>query len=207
LLEGIAPVPDIDPGVRAEVRAMPVAEAHAALAREDPPAAARIRPSDTTRIARALEVVRSTSRPLAEWQRAKAGGIAAEVALAPLLLLPPRDWLYARCDTRFEKMFSDEGIEEVSSLLARGLPALAPVMRAIGVREIAAYLNGDLDRAAALEAGRTATRQYAKRQYTWFSRQPPADWPRFTKAVEGEAVEAALGLLVAALEGKAELPL
>jgi tRNA dimethylallyltransferase len=206
LLEGIAPVPEIDPDIRAAVRAMPVAEAHAALAREDPPAAARIRPSDTTRIARALEVVRSTGRPLAEWQQAKTGGIGGQVALAPLVMLPPRDWLYARCDARFEKMFSDEGIEEVSLLLERKLPALAPVMRAIGVREIAAYLNGDLDRAAALEAGRTATRQYAKRQYTWFSRQPPAEWPRFTKALESAAVEAALGLLQVAIQGKAELP-
>ena len=197
LLDGIAPVPDIDPDIRAAVRAMPVADAHAALSREDPPAAARIRRSDTTRTARALEVVRSTGRPLAEWQREKVGGISAEVSLAPLILLPPRDWLYARCDARFEKMFSNEGIEEVSSLLARNLPALAPVMRAIGVREIAAYLNGDLDRAAALEAGRTATRQYAKRQYTWFARQPPAPWPQFRAPLEAGVIEEALGLLEA----------
>ena len=74
LIEGIAPVPEIDPAVRKAVRALPVAEAHAALASEDPEAAARLRPSDTTRTARALEVVRSTGKPLKAWQAEKAGG-------------------------------------------------------------------------------------------------------------------------------------
>jgi tRNA dimethylallyltransferase len=80
----------------------------------------------------------------------------------------------------------------VRRLLARRLPALAPVMRAIGVREIAAFLHGETTREAALEAARIATRQYAKRQYTWFRRQPPAAWPRFTDAPEGEAFAGAL---------------
>ncbi len=195
LLEGIAPVPDIDPAIRAAVRALPVADTHAALAREDPEAAARIRPSDTTRIARALEVVRSTGRTLKAWQAAKVGGIGGEVGLHPLILLPQRDWLYRRCDERFETIFSEAGIEEVRALLARHLPPLAPVMRAIGVREIAGFLCGELSREAALAAGRTATRQYAKRQYTWFNRQPPADWPRFTRPLDCDALADALALL------------
>ena len=197
LIEGIAPVPDIDPDIRREARALPVADAHAALAREDPEAAARLRPTDTTRVARALEVVRSTGRPLCYWQQARTGGIGDQVELRPMILLPPRDWLYARCDARFEMMFSEQGIVEVSSLLERRLSPFAPVMRAIGVPEIAAFLAGDLTRAQALEAGRTATRQYAKRQYTWFSRQPPAQWPRFTEPLEGDAVETALERLLA----------
>lgn len=192
LIEGIAPVPEIDPDVRKAVRALAVGEAHAALVREDP--AARIRAGDTTRTARALEVVRSTGRPLRAWQAEKVGGIGNDVALRPLILLPPRDWLHARCDDRFEKIFLDEGIEEVRSLLDRRLPALAPVMRAIGVPEIAAFLHGELSREAALEAGKTATRQYAKRQYTWFRRQPPADWPRFADALDCGAVPDALAL-------------
>jgi tRNA dimethylallyltransferase len=196
LLEGIAPVPDIARRVRTAVRALPVAEAHAALAREDPAAAARIRPTDTTRTARALEVVRSTGRPLADWQREKVGGIAAEVALRPLILLPPRDWLYGRCDRRFEKMFSGQGIAEVRSLLERRVPPLAPAMRAIGVREIAAFLAGQLDREAALAAGKAATRRYAKRQYTWFSRQPPPEWPRFTEPPEPGNIADALARLI-----------
>jgi len=195
LIDGIAPVPEIDPEVRRAVRALAVGEAHAALRREDPEAATRIRPGDTTRTARALEVVRSTGRTLKAWQAARSGGIGDAVALRPLLLLPPRDWLYRRCDERFEKIFSDEGIEEVRLLLKRRLPALAPVMRAIGVREIAAFLDGALEREAALAAGRAATRQYAKRQYTWFRRQPPADWPRFEAALDCPALPDALALL------------
>ncbi len=195
LIDGIAPVPEIDPAVRKKVRALAVGEAHAALVREDRAAAARIGPADRTRTARALEVVRSTGRTLAAWQAEKMGGIGAAVALAPLILLPPRAWLHARCDERFEKIFSDQGIEEVRSLLERRLPLLAPVMRAIGVREIAAFLRGEMSREQALAAGQAATRQYAKRQYTWFRRQPPADWPRFEDALEGEAVERALALL------------
>ena len=195
LIEGIAPVPDIDPDIRDEVRALAAAEAHAALRVEDPEAAARLRPTDTNRVARALEVVRSTGRPLKYWQQARTGGIGDQVELRPLILLPPRDWLYARCDVRFEMMFSDQGIEEVRSLLERRLSPFAPVMRAIGVPEIAAFLGGAMSREQALEAGRTATRQYAKRQYTWFSRQPPAEWPRFREALEGDAMEQAIALL------------
>jgi tRNA dimethylallyltransferase len=123
------------------------------------------------------------------------GGIGAEVALRPLILLPPRDWLQARCDARLEAIFSDEGMAEVRSLLDRQLPALAPVMRAIGVSEIAAYLRGMLSRAEALAAGQIATRQYAKRQYTWFRRQPPAEWPRFEAALDCGALPDALALL------------
>jgi tRNA dimethylallyltransferase len=199
LLDGIAPVPEIDPAVREAVRSFTVAHNYASLEREDPAAALRLRPSDATRVARALEVVRSTGRPLAEWQKERVGGLAGEVELVPLVLLPPRDWLYARCDDRFEKMLSDEGIDEVRSLLARRLNPLLPAMRAIGVREIAALLRGELTRAQALEAGRTATRQYAKRQYTWFSRQPPPDWPRFEAPLDCEGLANALARLNARL--------
>ncbi len=184
LLDGIAPVPAIDPEIRAAVRQMPVADAHRALTHEDPGAAARLRPSDTTRVARALEVVRATGRTLVDWQTERQGGIGGTIALRPLLILPPRPWLYARCDQRFEEMFSDEGIGEVSSLLARGLDPMLPVMRAIGVREIAAYVRGDLSREAALDAGRRATRQYAKRQYTWFAHQTSPSWPRWQTPLE-----------------------
>ena len=195
LIEGIAPVPEIDPAVRGAVRAMAPGEAHAALVREDNDAARRLRPGDTTRTQRALEVVRSTGRTLAAWQAEKQGGIGEAVALRPLVLLPPRAWLHERCDERFEKILSDDGIAEVSSLLERRLPALAPVMRAIGVREIAGFLHGALTREQALAAGKIATRQYAKRQYTWFRRQPPADWSRFEAALDPANRGEALALL------------
>jgi tRNA dimethylallyltransferase len=195
LIEGMAPVPEIDPEVRKAVRAMAPGEAHMALVQEDPEAARRLRPGDTARTQRALEVFRSTGRTLRAWQAEKVGGIGHLVALRPLILLPPRDWLQARCDERLEKIFSDEGVEEVRSLLERNLPAVAPVMRAIGVREIAAFLHGRLTREEALAAGKIATRQYAKRQYTWFRRQPPADWPRFEAALDDANIADALALL------------
>ncbi|HEY0314484.1 MAG TPA: tRNA (adenosine(37)-N6)-dimethylallyltransferase MiaA [Allosphingosinicella sp.] len=195
LLDGIAPVPEIDPAIREAVRALPVAEAHQALRREDPGAAGRLRASDTSRVARALEVVRSTGRTLADWQRERVGGIAGTVALRPLLLLPPRAWLYERCDARFDTMMSEEGLAEVSSLIARDLPPTLPVMRAIGVREIAAFLRGEATREEALAAGRLATRRYAKRQYTWFAHQPPADWPRFAEPLGPTTLADALRLV------------
>ncbi len=168
LLDGIAPVPDIAPEVRAAVRSMIVGQAYANLTTEDPQAAARLSPADTTRVARALEVVRSTGRTLKDWQRERTGGIGETVSLAPLILLPPRDWLMARCDDRFEAMIVAGATEEVAALLARRLDPALPVMRAIGVREIA---GGD-----GISAAQLATRQYAKRQYTWFRNQCPPDW-------------------------------
>ncbi len=184
LLDGIAPVPEIDPAVRATVRAMPVAEAYAALTREDAPAAARLAPADSARIMRALEVIRSTGRSILDWREDKAGGIGNAVDLHPLILLPPRDWLRARCDARFEAMLEHGAVEEVEALLARSLPPDLPVMRAIGVPEIAGWLGGELTREAMISQAQAATRQYAKRQYTWFSRQPPKEWPRWTGIVD-----------------------
>lgn len=183
LLFGIAPVPEIDPAVRKAVRALSVAEAHATLAVADPAAAARLNPADATRVARALEVVRSTGRTLASWQQAHEGGIADRVALAPLILLPPREWLRERCDTRLVQMFAGGAIDEVEALLARGLDPDLPVMRAIGVPQIAAFLDGTASRNEALSAAQAATRQYAKRQFTWFRHQPPASWPRCVKSL------------------------
>ena len=178
LFDGIAPVPPIDPAVRAAVRALPVAKACAALQAEDPARAAMLSPNDAARIARALEVVRSTGRSLSAWQGEKVGGIADGVTLHPLVLLPPRDWLYARCDRRFSAMLELGAVPEVQLLLARQLDPALPVMRAIGVPEIAAYLNGGITLAGAEARGQQATRNYAKRQYTWFRRQPPLEWPR-----------------------------
>jgi tRNA dimethylallyltransferase len=188
LLEGIAPVPEIDADIRAEIRATQVAENYAALASLDPVMAARLRPSDTTRIARALEVIRSTGRSLAEWQQEKVGGIADDYAVEGHRLLPPRDWLRARCDLRFSQMMDAGAEAEVTTLLARGLHPDLPVMRAIGVPEIAALLRGELSREDAIILGQAATRQYAKRQYTWFRNQSPESWKRHEAALNTQII-------------------
>lgn len=181
LLDGIAPVPTTPPQIRDAVRALPVAQAHADLARSDPEAAARLNPADTTRVARALEVIRATGRPLSDWQARKTGGIGETITLAPVILLPDRDWLFARIDTRTEMMMQGGAVEEVAALLARdNLPADAPIRRAIGVAPIATHLAGALSQTETTAAIALATRQYAKRQYTWFRRQPPESWLRAT---------------------------
>lgn len=178
LLDGIAPVPEIAPAIRAEVRALPTVEAYAALVREDPDRAAALSPNDSARIARALEVVRSTGAPLAHWQARREGGIADAVTLHPAILLPPRAALYERCDQRFAKMIERGAVEEVRALLARHLDPALPVMKAIGVPDLAAFLRGESTLDEAAQAASQATRNYAKRQYTWMRHQPPAAWPR-----------------------------
>lgn len=178
LLYGIAPVPTIDPDVRDAVRGMDLPMAYADLQRLDPASAARLHPSDRTRILRALEVVQSTGRTLPQWQEQREGGIADTVHLSPLILLPPRDWLRERCDRRLDIMFNEGGIDEVAALMERNLSPDLPVMRAIGVPQVISYLRGEVTRDQALAEAQAATRQYAKRQYTWFRHQPPADWIR-----------------------------
>jgi tRNA dimethylallyltransferase len=195
LLDGIAPVPAIDPEVRRRVRETAVEANRSKLEALDPEAAARLNPGDTARINRALEVILSTSRTLVEWQKQREGGIASEVALRALILLPPREWLYARCDERFASMIEHGAVAEVEALLARDLNPNLPVMRGIGVREIAACLRDEVSLAETIAAGQQATRRYAKRQYTWFSRQPPVEWPRFTEALEATSMARALELL------------
>lgn len=188
LLDGIAPVPDIDPDIRVAVRVLPVGEAQAALAVEDPVMAARLRPTDTTRIARALEVVRSSGRSLAAWQAETHGGIGNAVRIVPAILLPPRAWLHDRINRRFEEMVDGGAVEEVEALLAKGLPSSAPVMKAIGVPEIIRWLNGEIDRVTLVDLGQAATRQYAKRQYAWFRHQPPVSWERRVEQLNDDEI-------------------
>jgi tRNA dimethylallyltransferase len=175
--------------IRASVRGMAVDAAHIALRQEDPESAARLAPADTTRVQRALEVVRSTGHPLSYWHARRSGGIASTVDLRPLILVPPRDWLISRSDARFLGMVESGAIDEVERLLMRELDPDLPVMRAIGVREISAWLHGEFTRVEMVEAGRLATRQYAKRQYTWFRHQAPESWPRLEEAPTPYLVE------------------
>ena len=183
LLDGIAPIPEVDPNLRANIRALPVADAYAALKIKDPLMAASLAPADGSRITRALEVIESTGRSIADWRKEKVGGIGGGVDLRPLVLLPPRDWLYARCDVRFDAMMAAGAMAEVEALLARDLPGEAPVMRAIGVPEISAMLAGQISRDEAITLGKTATRQYAKRQFTWFRNQAPTEWPKWEQEI------------------------
>lgn len=176
LAKGLAPVPEIPPAVREEARKLIVAEGaaafHARLARLDPAAAEMLRPSDRQRLVRAWEVKTATGRSLGDWQReAHAAGDAPE--LLTFVFLPPRDVLYAACDRRFAAMIAAGAIEEVKALLALDLDPVLPAMKAVGVREIADYVRGEIGMARMIELGQQATRRYAKRQYTWFRHRLP----------------------------------
>jgi tRNA dimethylallyltransferase len=188
LLDGIAPVPPIDPAIRDTVRVLASREAYQFLSSEDPESAARLSPNDSSRVARALEVIRSTGKPIKTWQAERVGGIGEGVTLCPMVLLPPREWLQQRCDARFDTMLNTGGIAEVESLLARNLDPALPVMRAIGVREIAARI---VDPSAAEKYGaeaKIATRQYAKRQYTWFRNQLPKEWTCYDQQLNNDSI-------------------
>lgn len=180
LTGGIAPMPPIPDGVRAAIRARLAEEGsvalHAELDRCDPPTASRLSPQDSQRICRALEVIEATGRPLSDWQRDRTG--AADLAgagVSTLLLMPPREVLYPACDARFCRMLEQGALDEVRRLAARGLDPALPAMKALGVPHLLRHLSGETSLEEAREAGQQATRNYVKRQITWFSRQIIAD--------------------------------
>lgn len=195
LLDGIAPIPEIDPDIRKQVRDLEVTDAYTALLDEDPVSAQRLNSRDSSRIMRALEVVRSSGKPLDHWHAHMAGGIKNDIVLHPLVLLPPRDWLYARCDLRFQMMLDHGAKDEVADLLEKNLASDCPVMRAIGVPEISAWMRGECSLDEARAQASAATRQYAKRQYTWFRNQCPADWPRFHQIINNDILNNIVRLL------------
>ena len=176
LLDGIAPVPEIDPAVRTAVRRLDAATAYAALAAEDPALAARLAHGDRQRVMRGLEVIRSTGRSLLGWQRELTGGIGRAVTLDARVIDLPRAELHERIDARLAAMH-EAALPEVAALLARRLDPALPVMTALGVAQFAAQLAGTRTPAAALAEAQAATRRYAKRQQTWFRNQTPG-WMR-----------------------------
>jgi tRNA dimethylallyltransferase len=171
LLEGLSPVPDIPEAIRSHWRTEAATKEstalHAVLAQRDPEIAARIAPSDPQRIVRALEVLDATGRSLLDWQKVAGEPLLRSEEADPLFVSPPREILYARCDARLDHMVEAGAIEEVEQLRDLGLDPSLPAMRALGVRPFLNYLKNMLDWEAALEAAKTETRRYAKRQVTW----------------------------------------
>ena len=154
-------------GFRSELRA------------RDPAAEARISPGDRQRLVRAFEVHEATGRALSDWQQDAAPAFAGD--FRAVVLEPPREALYARCDARFSAMTRAGALEEVRALLARGLGPALPAMKAVGVRELGAHLEGRIGLDEAVALAQQQTRRYAKRQLTWFRNQT-SDWPRVTSA-------------------------
>ncbi|ARJ64358.1 tRNA (adenosine(37)-N6)-dimethylallyltransferase MiaA [Magnetospirillum sp. ME-1] len=174
VMEGLSPIPDIPEGVRAAARALLAekgnATFHALLAGRDPEMAARLDPGNSQRLARAWEVLEATGRSLAQWQNEpREGGVAAR--WFTLVLDPERPRLYAQCESRFAAMMAAGALDEVREFESLRLAADLPITKALGRRELAAHLAGEMVLAAAITAAQQATRNYAKRQGTWFRHQ------------------------------------
>ncbi|UYO42060.1 tRNA (adenosine(37)-N6)-dimethylallyltransferase MiaA [Rhodopseudomonas palustris] len=183
LTRGLSAVPPVPAEVRDAVRLRldrdGVQALHAELASHDPEAAARLAPADRTRIARALEVVLATGRPLADWHQEASPPLLPPDDVVAVFLAPDREALYARIDSRFAAMLQAGALDEVAALADRRLDPLLPAMKAHGVPALIRHLRGEigLDEAAAI--GAADTRHYAKRQFTWFRHQlPEFKWVR-----------------------------
>jgi tRNA dimethylallyltransferase len=174
LLQGLAPVPPVDPQARAYWRAQaavrPSPELHAVLLARDRETAARLMPTDPQRIVRALEVLESTGRSLTYWQSQPGQPVLNEAETARLLVLPERAALAARIEARFDAMVAGGALEEVGRLAGLGLSPELPIMRALGVAPLTAHLAGKMGLEQAVATAKADTRKYAKRQLTWLRR-------------------------------------
>jgi len=182
LTHGLADIPAIPAEIRVktEARFDELGENlfRAELGRVDARAAARIAAGDRQRLTRALEVHAATGKTLSDWQQ-EAPLPPMEGAWRGIVIEPPREQLYRRCDARLTAMVEAGALEEVRRLMVREVPPESPILKAMGVAPFAAHLRGDLALADALARARADTRHYAKRQLTWFRHQTP-DWERMT---------------------------
>jgi tRNA dimethylallyltransferase len=181
LTRGLSAVPAIPSGIRDAVRARlerdGVEALHAELALRDPQSAARLKPRDRTRIARALEVVEATGRSLTSWHRDGLPPLLPPGQFRALFLEPDREALYARIDGRFDAMLKAGALDEVGALATRKLDPLLPAMKAHGVPALIRHLRGEIGLDEAAVIGAADTRHYAKRQFTWFRHQlPEFEW-------------------------------
>jgi len=193
LLEGLSDVPQIDPAIRRSLRDQSLVDLpglYGALKTEDHENWLALEASDSQRIVRALEVVRSTGKPLSFWQnQKKAAPLLDASKCLKIILSPPRELLHYRIEKRFHQMVEKGALDEVRALLALGLSDEMPAMRAIGVKQLISVLKSETTIEEAIELSIIATRQYAKRQSTWFRHQLGEGWVRC------EATQSALDLL------------
>lgn len=187
LTEGIAPIPPTGPAIRAaaeaELERLGIRAFAEALAARDPETVAALDRANPMRLLRAWEVLAQTGRGLAAWRSETAAPLLPLSEARAVALVPPRSWLYARTEARFEAMLRAGVLEEVREVMARSLPPEAPGLKAVGAPELMAHLRGELSLSDAIRAAQTATRRYAKRQLTWIRNQM-AEWPRLDPSAE-----------------------
>ena len=178
LTRGLAAVPPIPASIRSTVRARlqsdGVAALHAELCERDPVTAARLKPNDRARVTRALEVILATGRSLLDWHERGMPPILNLSHAVAIFLAPDRDELSGRIDARFDAMMASGALDEVRALAARNLDPNLPAMKAHGVPWLIRHLKGEIDIEEAVEHAKLETRQYTKRQATWFRNQLPA---------------------------------
>ena len=180
LLHGLAPVPSIPPAARAEAEAsferLGGPGLHAELRRRDPGMAARLRPSDRQRLIRAFEVLAATGRSLADWRAQPRLRVRLPEPVVGVALLPPRALLRARIERRLQTMLEAGALEELRALRLAYPGADLPLLKAVAVPELLAALEGRLEPAEARARALIRTRQYAKRQLSWFRREMRIAW-------------------------------
>ena len=182
LTRGLAAVPPIPAAIRNAVRTRladeGVAALHAELGVRDPAATARLMPGDRARVTRALEVVLATGRSILDWQEKNNKPASVDLArTAKVFLMPDRAELMRRIDARFDAMMEAGALDEVRALAARRLNPSLPAMKAHGVPWLIRHLDGEVTLAAAVAHAKLETRQYTKRQATWFRNQlPEFEW-------------------------------
>jgi tRNA dimethylallyltransferase len=186
LTGGLSDMPAVPATIRDDVRARLLADGaealYAILSEKDPETAATLRPGDGQRIARALEIFEATGQSIRVFQ-ARQGPVAIDPDRAmKIVVLPERALLRQRIDRRFAGMLESGAVEEVRALLSLDLKPEMPAMKAIGVPQIAALLSGTMSKAEVIETSSAATRQYAKRQMTWFRNQLDDSWMRWDPA-------------------------
>ena len=177
LTRGLAAVPPIPAEIRDEVRTRLTTDGvealHAELTQRDPAAAARLMPGDRSRVTRALEVMLATGRSILQWHEDNMPASVDAAQAAKVFLMPDRDELLRRVDTRFDTMMAAGAMGEVYALAARKLNPSLPAMKAHGVPWLIRHLNGEIALEEAVAGGKRDTRQYTKRQATWFRNQLP----------------------------------
>ncbi|KUM28073.1 tRNA dimethylallyltransferase [Mesorhizobium loti] len=188
LVEGISDMPDIPPSVRErwryELKEQGAERLHRILMREDSAVATQLRPTDGQRIVRALEVLDASGRSILDWQAARGRPLIDRGSARFLVIEADRGELVARIEARFDQMLDKGALDEVRQLMALGLAPDLPAMKAIGVRELQAALAGQMSFPEAIERAKVATRQYAKRQATWFRHQLGPEWQRLRPSDE-----------------------
>jgi tRNA dimethylallyltransferase len=188
LTAGLSEIPETPIELRQSLRdeqlALGSVALYAQLQIEDALSASDLKPTDGQRIVRALEVLRHTGRPLRAWQMETSTPLVdlASSETKAILLIPERDALAIHIAERFETMVARGALDEVEALISRKLDPLLPAMKAIGVKELGAYLAGEIKQSEAVNLAVIASRQYAKRQRTWFRGQMGDKWQRFDSA-------------------------